>query len=275
VETIEDGLLHGLRRGEPRAYETVVRAHGPRMLSVARGCMDTPEEAEDVVQSAVLLLARFAHRLAAPSDLSASLHRVVVDCALMRLQRRRRPPDARLNVSAFEDASLAALAPSLAPEASRDRLRRPPRDGLLRAPGRLSDLFRAAVRLRDLDGLTLAEVGRLEGRALAGTRTSVQRGRIALRTLLAGGEGPSHAFPRGSGLAHRDGVALPPPCSHALRDLAPAADASPAGRGEARTDPRTASNLFPAEASPPSPSIVTERAPGLPEPRWASPLGSP
>src|SRR5512147_2223050 len=92
---LETDLIAGLRRGDEASYEQLVREHGGAMLAVARRYLRTEDDARDVVQEAMLSAFRGIARFSADAKLSTWLHRIVVNCALMRLRsRRRRPEDA-------------------------------------------------------------------------------------------------------------------------------------------------------------------------------------
>ncbi len=191
VDPGESAFLARLRRGDDAAYETLVRTHGPRMLAVARGYLPTLEDAEDALQSAFLLVVRFLPRFQGACRLSTWLHRIVVNCSLMRIRSLRRHPETRLNVSAYEDGSVAELAAHVRSSVADEVVERETHDRLLRAVARLPDRVRAAVRLLDVDGLTLAEAAVLLDRSLTALKADVHRGRTALFGLLA----PSDEFP--------------------------------------------------------------------------------
>ena len=174
-----------LRAGDDAAYETLVRTQGPQMLAVARRHFSTLQDAEDVLQSAFVLVFRFIHTFEGTSRLSTWLHRIVVNCALMRIRSRSRHPEQSLNVSLGEDHYEPALSTHVGSSVSDELACRETRAGLLRAVGRLNGPARAAVRLHLMDGLTLSETSLLLGRSVSAVKTSVQRGRIALRAMLA------------------------------------------------------------------------------------------
>jgi RNA polymerase sigma-70 factor (ECF subfamily) len=182
--TGESALVALLREGDDAAYETLVRTYGPRMLALARGYVRSQADAEDVLQSAFLLVVRFIHRFEGASRLSTWLHRIVVNCALMRIRSRSRHPESSLNLSAFEYGSLGARGVRVGASTDDEVAQRETHERVIHAVGRLPDSMRAAVRLNVVDGHTFAETSRLLGRSLSSVKTSVQRGRIALRTLL-------------------------------------------------------------------------------------------
>ena len=91
--TDEASLVAALRAGDERAFETVVRTYGGRLLSVARRFMRNDEDAQDVVQSAYLSAFRALETFEGTAQLSTWLHRIVVNTALMKLRARRRRPE--------------------------------------------------------------------------------------------------------------------------------------------------------------------------------------
>ncbi|TMA45170.1 MAG: sigma-70 family RNA polymerase sigma factor [Deltaproteobacteria bacterium] len=86
----DDALVDRLRRGDPEAFESLVRQYGGRMLATARRLVGTEDEARDVVQEAFLAAFRAIDSFAGAARLSTWLHRIVVNGALMKLRSRRR-----------------------------------------------------------------------------------------------------------------------------------------------------------------------------------------
>jgi RNA polymerase sigma-70 factor (ECF subfamily) len=187
----ESALVAGLRRGDDAAYEVLLRTHGPRMLAVARHYLRKREDAEDVVQSAFVLVVRFIGHFHGASRLSTWLHRIVVNTALMQIRSRDRHPEARWDESVTDGGSAASPAAHVEASDREDSSQREVHDRLHLAIGRLPDTARAAVRLHDVDGLTLGETARLLGQSTAAVQTSVRRGRAALRTMLVPTRGTS------------------------------------------------------------------------------------
>jgi RNA polymerase sigma-70 factor, ECF subfamily len=222
----ESALLARLRAGDEAAYEVLVRTYGPRLLAVARRYLPCQEDAEDALQSAFLQVFRFIGRFEGASRLSTWLHRIVVNSALMKIRSRRRRPETCTIAGAFEQGSVFEVAaPAVADElAEREGL-----DRLLRAVGDLPDAVRAAVRLRDVGGHTLAETSLLLGRLPAAAKASIHRGRTALRHMLA---------PRGMLAAASERAATRPP------HLAAWPRARRGAPGRIRTDAPRPANLM-------------------------------
>ncbi len=86
----DGALVERLRRGDPEAFEALVRQYGGRMLATARRLVGTEDDARDVVQEAFLAAFRAIDTFAGAARLSTWLHRIVVNGALMKLRSRRR-----------------------------------------------------------------------------------------------------------------------------------------------------------------------------------------
>jgi RNA polymerase sigma factor (sigma-70 family) len=83
-------LLDRYARGrDQRAFEALVRRHGPRVFGVCRRVLRDPHAAEDAFQATFLVLARKAGGIARPDALAGWLHGVAVRVAR---KARRNPP---------------------------------------------------------------------------------------------------------------------------------------------------------------------------------------
>lgn len=86
-------LVDRLIARDASAYEELVRAHGPRMLAVASRYLPFRADAEDALQDAFTNVFRLIAAFQRASGIDTWLHRLVVDCALMRLRLRRHQPE--------------------------------------------------------------------------------------------------------------------------------------------------------------------------------------
>ena len=188
AETGESALVARLRLGDNAAFETLVRTYGPRMHAIARRYFKSEADAEDVLQSAYLLVFRFIPRFTGASKLSTWLHRIVVNSAFMLHRHRRRHPEVRLDHPWLEHVRIARPATGWAvPETAPDLEaidRREDHRSLLTALERLPDTDRAAVRLCDVAGFTITEASRLVRRGSTSVKRDLRRGREALGAIL-------------------------------------------------------------------------------------------
>src|SRR5678816_378355 len=89
----DSALVARLQRGDPEAFETLVRAHSGRLLDVARRFLPNEQDAQDAVQDAFIRAFRAIGGFQERSQLHTWLHRIVVNSALMKLRERRRKPE--------------------------------------------------------------------------------------------------------------------------------------------------------------------------------------
>ena len=79
-------LVERLQAGDPDAYETLVRVHGGRLLSVARRFLPNTEDAQDAVQEAFIKAFRAIGAFEERAQLHTWLHRILVNTALMKIR---------------------------------------------------------------------------------------------------------------------------------------------------------------------------------------------
>jgi RNA polymerase sigma-70 factor (ECF subfamily) len=196
VEAAERELVARLQLGEEAAYETLVRSHGPRMLALARRYFATQDDAEDVLQSAFVLVFRFIGRFEGQSRLSTWLHRIVVNCSLMRIRTRARHPEVLFHLGDLENSCVSG---AFRGKSSLDELvHRETRERVRAAVDRLPDSVRPAVALCALGGVSLSDSSRLIGAPRTAVKAALGRGRTALRTMLATRTPTRRSSPRGS-----------------------------------------------------------------------------
>ena len=184
----ERALVDGLRCGEPASFERLVREHGGAMLAVARRYLRGEDDARDVVQDALLAAFRGIAGFAADAKLSTWLHRIVVNCALMRLRSRRRRPEESLDdlLPAFDERGAFAAAVVDWDDAAAETLleRRELRHAVRRCIDRLPESYRSLLMLRDIDELDTDETAALLGLSVSAVKSRLHRARQALRCLL-------------------------------------------------------------------------------------------
>lgn len=184
----EHELVAALRAGDDGGYERLVREHGGAMLAVARRYLRGEDDARDVVQEALLSAFRGIASFDADAKLSTWLHRIVVNCALMRLRTRRRRPEEAIDdlLPSFDEHGGFAHgvvewdAPATETLAERRQLRRIVRSCIDRLP----DSYRALLILRDIEERDTEESAELLGLTVSAVKSRLHRARQALRELL-------------------------------------------------------------------------------------------
>lgn len=184
---VDDGrLVAQLRRGDPAAFESLVRAHGGRLLSVARRFLGNEEDAEDAVQETFIKAFRAISTFQERAQLHTWLHRIVVNTSLMKLRERRRRPQESIDdlLPAFDADGHHTTAPREWSDALFER--NETATIVRRAIEALPDQYRAILVLRDIEERNTAETAAILGTSTTAVKVRLHRARQALRTLLDG-----------------------------------------------------------------------------------------
>ncbi len=192
----EAELLEALRTGRDDAFETLVRTHSGRMLSVCRRILRNDEEAKDAVQEAFISAFRAIQSFEGTSRLGTWLHRIAVNASLMRLRSKKRRPEESIEelLPAFKDDGHAAVDPrDWSPSALQMVESRETREFVRDCIDRLPDMYRVVLLLRDIEELGTSEAAAVLGVTEGVVKVRLHRARHALRRLLAArfGEGAS------------------------------------------------------------------------------------
>lgn len=192
----EAELLEALRTGRDDAFETLVRTHSGRMLSVCRRILRNDEEAKDAVQEAFISAFRAIQSFEGTSRLGTWLHRIAVNASLMRLRSKKRRPEESIEelLPAFKDDGHAAIDPQdWSPSALQMVESRETREFVRDCIDRLPDMYRVVLLLRDIEELDTSEAAAVLGVTEGVVKVRLHRARHALRRLLAArfGEGAS------------------------------------------------------------------------------------
>ena len=180
-------LLAALRAGDPGAFETLVRVHGPRMRAAIARLRGPAVDADDILQDAFLSAFRALGRFEGRSRLSTWLHRIAVNAALMRLRGRRDEPtgDIEALLPHFSPYGAFTAAQRAWVEAPEEALQREElRAQVRQAIGRLPENYRIPLVLRDIEGLSHAEIAEGLGVTVNAAKIRVHRARQALKALL-------------------------------------------------------------------------------------------
>ncbi|MDQ6694108.1 MAG: sigma-70 family RNA polymerase sigma factor [Chloroflexota bacterium] len=185
----EDALLEGLRRHDRMACTCLLKRFMPRLYRLALQLTASADDAEDVLQESFIQACGRIDRFEGRSSLGSWLHRIVVNTALMRL--RRRVPE---TVSLVEEYSQDGQPPALEVvealadwegEPSGQVLSKELRDLIDEAIMALPETLRAAVVLRDVEGLSTSEAAASLRISEAALKVRLHRARLALRVALA------------------------------------------------------------------------------------------
>jgi RNA polymerase sigma-70 factor, ECF subfamily len=187
-------LVRCAQSGETAAFNQLVIKYRPRVVQLAMGFTDNAADAEDVAQEAFISAFRGLRHFRCESTFYTWLHRIAINTARGALRSRNREHvDSITDLPNAYDVAHdpARLRDSDTPEALTvtDDVR-----GMVDVSlAALSETHRAAITLREIDGLTYKEIAAAMAVPVGTVRSRVFRARNfmdrQLRQVCAGGLG--------------------------------------------------------------------------------------
>jgi RNA polymerase sigma-70 factor (ECF subfamily) len=183
TEPLSDELL--VRRvlaGEPQLFELLMRRHNQKIYRAVRSLLRDEAEVEDVMQQAYLSAFLHLDQFHGGSQLSTWLVRIAINEALHCLRRQRRFVIVQDVQSDQEEPIMKQPSQSSNPEEATSGRELA---GLLeQAVDRLPTLYRTVLMLREVEGMSTAEVASALGVSEEVVKTRLKRSRALLEEHL-------------------------------------------------------------------------------------------
>ncbi|MDQ7041188.1 MAG: sigma-70 family RNA polymerase sigma factor [Rhodothermus sp.] len=180
--------LEALKRGDPAAFEALVRAESPRLFRFLLRMLGEEEAAKHVMQETFLQAFYRINTFRGDARLTTWLYGIALNQARVLLRKNRR-------YAPMEEADLDRLQPAFSQGMYAQRYRPWPPDVLVaredlrrlvrEAIDRLPDNYREIILLRDIEGFSTEEVAQLLKLSEGAVRVRLHRARQALRALLS------------------------------------------------------------------------------------------
>ena len=184
----DEELVDALRLREPTAAERLIARYGDRAYRLAVRITGNAEDAEEVVQDAILSVVRKIDTFRGESAFGSWFYRIVSNAAY---RRRRRPPASteiplEEVLPAFDEHGRhASLFRDWSSNVDDPAVQKQLRDVLTSAIDDLPPHYRAVIVLRDVEGLSTAEVAEALGITAPTAKTRAHRARLLLRKRLS------------------------------------------------------------------------------------------
>ncbi|MFN0083972.1 MAG: RNA polymerase sigma factor [Blastocatellia bacterium] len=172
-------LIMRARAGDSTAFDRIIVAHQRRVLSLAWRLLGNQDDARDAAQEAFLRVYRHLEKFDASLDFSGWLYRIVVN--VCRDQARKRGNHLSSYEAGREAGTIAEPASPHDTEAA--AMAAEEQSMILKALARLTEKERAAIVLRDLEGLPTGEVARILGSSPATIRSQISSARVKLKAF--------------------------------------------------------------------------------------------
>lgn len=178
VEREEPDSAQALQRalaGDRAAFDELILRYQGRVMMTAWRLLGSKEEAQDATQEVFLRLYRHLRRVNPKRPLSPWLYRMTVNICHDLSRKRRREPE-------VDVGQVDPLSPADDPEqaSARTEQRRLIREALKALP----EKERTAVVLRDIEGLSTAEVAGILGSSESTVRSQMSSARVKIKRFV-------------------------------------------------------------------------------------------
>lgn len=184
AEAEEQELIAQAKSGSTAAFGRLVERYERKVFRLARNITRNHEDAEEVVQNALVQAFRNLSRFRGDSRFYTWLVRITVNEALMKV-RRRRLNEISIDDSLETDESLIPRqledwGPNPEQRYSQEELQ----SILTKTIGKLEPGYRTVFQLRDVEGLSTEETAEALALSSSAVKTRLRRARMRLRNSL-------------------------------------------------------------------------------------------
>ena len=179
--TDENLLIERASGGDPEAFNQLLGMHERRMYAVALRMCANPEDAQDCLQEAMIRIYRAIADFKFQSTFSTWVYRITMNTCLDELRRRKSRPSTSLDV--LVESGWSPADERETPE--QHALRGEVRGKLSEFIAQLPEEMRAAVVLRDIQGLSYEEIADALGANVGTINSRISRGRERLRAKIS------------------------------------------------------------------------------------------
>lgn len=176
----EKQLIERAIRGDAHAFNELMSAQERRMFAVAMRMFGNREDAEDCLQDAMIRIYRAISGFKFQSSFSTWVYRVTMNTCLDELRRRKNRPNTSLD--GLLDAGWMPADGQDTPE--QHAIRSEVRGSLYGFIGELPEDMRAAVVLRDIQGLAYEDIATALDTNVGTVKSRISRGREKLRQKI-------------------------------------------------------------------------------------------
>jgi RNA polymerase sigma-70 factor (ECF subfamily) len=181
----DDELVEGIQAENPLAFEELVNRYSMRVFTLANRVTKHKEDAEDVMQEVFVLVMRKITAFRGQSSFSSWIYRVTLNCALMRLRKRRQDKSISMEDMMSQVLAVPNRVNTFNSEGESFRRRSELREALTAAIEELPKDYRPVFILRDVDGFSSLEVSEMLGISVPAVKSRLHRARISLQRHLS------------------------------------------------------------------------------------------
>lgn len=177
----EHDLIEAARAGDAPALEALLTRHAPAVLRFGQKMCGHPEDAQDVLQEALLAAARNVHDFRGDSSFATWLFTIVRSFCIKKRRVSKFAPAETVSLDHDTSAARVASSAPLPDEAAADNQMSL---ALSVAISELEEANREVLLLRDVEGLTAPEVASVLGISVDAVKSRLHRARVQVRARL-------------------------------------------------------------------------------------------
>jgi RNA polymerase sigma-70 factor (ECF subfamily) len=183
-------LIAEFKSGNQHSFEELINRYSNKVFSLATRLTRNTEDAEEVLQDVFVTVHRKIAGFEGKSSFSSWLYRVTVNAAFMKLRKRRQDQSIPLEDILQQAQTVPALRSPESAYVDAQSIRNEMLEALENAIKKLPDDYRPVFILRDVDGLTSREVGKILDLTVPAVKSRLHRSRLMLRRKLSRFFGP-------------------------------------------------------------------------------------
>lgn len=178
--------INRIKRGEPRAFEGILRRYEGRVFNFGLRMCGATEDAKDLLQETFMTAFAYIGRFRGEADIPTWLYKIASSICIKKRRKGKFEPKYELSLDdlAGEEVSVAPAMLPARPDI--DVFRGEVRELISRALQVLPTKYRIVLVLRDMEGLSVQEVGAVLGLRREAVKSRLHRARVFMREQLRG-----------------------------------------------------------------------------------------
>ena len=183
-----DLFIDRLRQGDAKAFDSLVNRYAPEVYSLLLRITEDSEEASDLTQETFLRALKSIKKFRGDSELKTWLFRIAINQSKNRFRwwkRRKREKTVSLDAPVGEsETPMSETVETHFANPEENTLQSEREKFLFNSLNELQDIYRDAVILCDIEGLSYEEIAGVLDINIGTVKSRIARGRLELRKKL-------------------------------------------------------------------------------------------
>lgn len=178
----DEALVARAQEEDERAFGELIERYETKVYSLALKMLRNPEDAEDVLQDTFLRAYRGLKSFKGHSTFSTWIYRITANSALMKLRKKQLPT---VSIEDADERETPINIADWAPGPVEQLLNQETQEAMADAIEALPAEFRQVFVLRDVEGLSNADVAEILDLSVAAVKSRLHRARLKIRNHLS------------------------------------------------------------------------------------------